>query len=61
MQQESLFYYGLVLTETCVLTIFKSNADIAVAPQDINLILTYDQLTLKAEIAEAQAKGVIKD
>lgn len=61
MQQESLFYYGLVMTETCVVTIFKSNPDIAVMPQDINLITCYDQLTLKPEIGEAQANGIIKD
>jgi hypothetical protein len=49
------------MTETCVVTIFKSNPDIAVMPQDINLITCYDQLTLKPEIGEAQAKGIIKD
>lgn len=41
-QQDSLFYYGLLLSETAVVTVFKSNSDIAVAPQDINLLLAYD-------------------
>lgn len=41
---DSLFYYGLVMSETSVVTIFKSNPDIAVAPQDINLLMNYDQL-----------------
>lgn len=29
---DSLFYYGMIMTETSVVTIFKSNPDIAVAP-----------------------------
>lgn len=30
--EESIYYYGLVLMDTTVVTIFKSNQDIQVAP-----------------------------
>ena len=48
-EEESIYYYGLVLMDTTVVTIFKSNQDIQVAPQDISLILTHINITMRME------------
>lgn len=38
---DSLYYYGLVMMDSTVVTIFKNNSEIAVTPADVNLIFNF--------------------
>ena len=38
---EYLYYYGVIMMNKTVVTIFKNNPDIAVTPADINCLLNF--------------------
>jgi hypothetical protein len=38
---EYLYYYGVVLMNKTVVTVFKNNSEIAVTPADINCLLLF--------------------
>jgi hypothetical protein len=40
---EYLYYYGIIMMKNTVVTVFKNNADIAVTPADINVLLNFTQ------------------
>lgn len=42
-----LYYYGIMMMNYTVVTIFKNNKDIAVTPTDINIMINYTQTNLR--------------
>lgn len=42
-----MYYYGLLMMNHSVITIFKNQADIAVTPTDINIMINYTKTNLK--------------
>lgn len=51
-----LYYYGIMMMDRTVVTIFKQNKDIAVRPADINMIHLFSQTNLneKRELSETE-------
>ena len=40
-QEQDSFYYGLLIVDQTVVTIFKNNEEIAVTPADVNVLLNF--------------------
>ena len=40
-QEGDDFYYGLLIIDQTVVTVFKNNSEIAVTPADVNMLLNF--------------------
>lgn len=49
-QKDDIYYYCLLVMETTVVTILKSNQEICVDPIDVNIILAYLNVNLTPNI-----------
>ena len=46
-ENENMYYYGVLMMNHTVISIFKNNPDIAVTPVDINILHSYTKTNLK--------------